>query len=94
MPSRLAMLGAAAAISNEWSTHESIATQFAHCWFGVLLYVAAISYASVTPLMKGADLREAFGPFSPLAEKINGRAAMIGITLMILIENATGHAIF
>ncbi len=43
----------------------------------------------------GKDKQPAeFGPFTPVAEIINGRAAMIGIALLILFEGAGPYAFF
>lgn len=43
----------------------------------------------------GKDKKPAeFGPFTPVAEIINGRAAMIGIALLILFEGAGPYAFF
>ena len=49
--------------------------------------------ASLIPLFKGAK-NEAFGPFSPKAELVNGRAAMIGFAAMLAIEAVKGSALF
>jgi hypothetical protein len=37
---------------------------------------------------------KAFGPFAPDAELINGRAAMLGLAVMLLLEGAGGTAFF
>lgn len=37
---------------------------------------------------------EAYGPFTPFAEAINGRAAMIGLVALLLVESRTGSALF
>ncbi len=49
--------------------------------------------ASIIPIFKGAKT-EAFGPFSPKAEMINGRAAMLGLAAMLVIEGVKGTALF
>jgi hypothetical protein len=35
-----------------------------------------------------------FGPFTPTAELINGRAAMLGLAAMLFLEGASSNAFF
>ncbi len=65
---------------------EWLALDFTHCF-------CLSAGASLIPLFKGAK-NEAFGPFSPKAELINGRAAMIGFAAMLAIEAVKGSALF
>ena len=89
------MLGFVAALGAELSSQESIFAQIsspsADSWivYATVLFIGA----SLVPLFKGIK-REAFGPFSPNAELINGRAAMIGFAAMLAIEAAKGSALF
>ncbi|GAB4822494.1 hypothetical protein N2152v2_009540 [Parachlorella kessleri] len=92
---RLAMLGFLAALGAELSSSESILAQIQNpgssSW---ILYTFVLFIgASLIPLFKGAK-NEAFGPFSPKAELINGRAAMIGFAAMLAIEAVKGSALF
>ena len=59
----------------------------------VLYVVLMISYATIVPLTKNAT-DEALGPFTPEAEMINGRAAMIGLAFLLLSEGVTGRVFF
>jgi len=49
--------------------------------------------ASFVPLLKGAK-EESFGPFTPKAERWNGRAAMIGFAALLGIEIVKHSALF
>ena len=49
--------------------------------------------ASLIPTLKGVK-KEKFGFFSPEAEMLNGRAAMIGFALLLAIEAKSGSAFF
>ena len=48
---------------------------------------------TLVPALKGVR-DEAFGPLSPEAELQNGRAAMLGFAMMLLMEVGTGRAFF
>lgn len=54
-----------------------------------ILIIAATYY----PLSKGAK-KEAFGNFTPIAETLNGRLAMIGFGSLLLLEAVTKSAFF
>ena len=90
---RLAMLGFVAAAGAELSTNEPLQQQISEATGPIagafLLFIAA----SLIPLAKGAKL-EAFGPFTPKAEMLNGRAAMLGFLLLIGFEAGSGSALF
>ena len=91
---RLAMLGVFAAIGAELSTGESIFTQFENATPVVVATMALFSLASLVPILKGSSQEEAFGPFTPKAERLNGQAAMLGLAALILIELVKGSALF
>ena len=59
------------------------------------MILAALSFtaASLIPLMASSK-REAFGPFTPSAEMLNGRAAMIGFASLLVVEAVRGAALF
>jgi hypothetical protein len=90
---RLAMLAFVAALGAELSTGESVLRQFADQPTGVLLAGITFIAASLIPILK-ATKREAFGPFSPAAEMLNGRAAMIGFASLLAVEAVRGGAFF
>ena len=86
---RLAMLAFVSAFFAELSSGESVLKQWADEPTGVLLTFVLFSAASLIPMMNGAN-REAFGPFSPKAEELNGRAAMIGFAALLIVEGVRG----
>lgn len=67
------MLGVLAAVGAEVASGESVFTQFNEATVPVVVLVVALSVASLAPVLRGANLAEAFGPLTPQAEKINGR---------------------
>ena len=87
------MLGFIAALFAELSSGESVLRQFADEPTGIILTFILFSAASLVPVFKGAKA-EAFGPFTPSAEMINGRAAMIGFAALIAVEAVKGSALF
>jgi hypothetical protein len=91
--SRLAMLAFVAAVGAELSTQESVGTQFAAAPLAILGAGALFAAASIIPMLKGAK-REAVGPFSPAAELVNGRAAMLGFASLLAVEALRGGALF
>ncbi|KAL4444194.1 hypothetical protein ABPG75_011931 [Micractinium tetrahymenae] len=90
---RLAMLAFVAALGAELSTGESVLRQLADEPTGVLLAALAFITASLIPLLNSTK-REAFGPFTPAAEMLNGRAAMIGFASLLVAEAVRGSALF
>ena len=61
-------------------------------WPGLAL-AATIVVASAIPAAKGA-VREAFGPFTPRAELVNLRAAMLGVAAVLALEAMAGVPFF
>ena len=90
---RLAMLAFISAFFAEISSGESVLKQWGDEPTGVLLTFILFSAASLIPMINGAN-REAFGPFSPKAEELNGRAAMIGFAALLIVEGVKGSALF
>ena len=84
------MVAIVAALGAELSTQESVLTQLGDAPLSVLALVMATTVASIVPILKGAK-KEAFGPFTADAEMANGRAAMIGLAFLLLIEGAGIH---
>ena len=60
---------------------------------GVVLTGLTFIAASLIPLLSSTE-RKAVGPFTPAAEMLNGRAAMIGLASLIAIEAVRGSALF
>ncbi|PSC76290.1 integral membrane Yip1-family isoform B [Micractinium conductrix] len=90
---RLAMIGVVAALAAELSSGESVLRQFADEPTGVVLTGLTFIAASLIPLLSSTE-RKAVGPFTPAAEMLNGRAAMIGLASLIAIEAVRGSALF
>jgi len=58
-----------------------------------LALAALIVVASLIPITKGA-ISEPFGPFTPRAERVNGRAAMLAIAAVLALESRAGGVPF
>ncbi|KAK9868895.1 hypothetical protein WJX84_007933 [Apatococcus fuscideae] len=82
---RLAMAGIVWGAVSEAKTGLPIADLFRNSTPQILVFAALITYASLIPILKGAR-SEAFGIFSPRAETTNGRAAMLGFGILLLLE--------
>ncbi|KXZ42377.1 hypothetical protein GPECTOR_154g68 [Gonium pectorale] len=70
-----------------------------------LVVILAVTVASFAPAIRGTPLDRVFnkdtrqppaefGPFTPLAEVINGRAAMVGLAALLFFEGAGSTAFF
>ena len=90
---RLAMIAFVAALGAELASGDSVLRQFGESPVGVVLTVVTFTAASLIPLLSGAK-KEPFGPFTPSAELINGRAAMLGFAFLLLAEAVNGKAFF
>merc|ERR1712174_111738 len=90
---RLAMLGFIAALGAEASSGESIFQQIGDAEPSILFAFIMFAAASLIPIFKGVK-KEKFAFFSPEAEMLNGRAAMIGFALLLAIEAQSGSAFF
>ena len=62
---RLAMLGFAAALGAELSTGEPVVQQLSDAPAAILAVFVAFAIASLVPILKGANLKESLGPFTP-----------------------------
>lgn len=92
--SRLAMLGATAAIAAELSTHTTVFEQFAKTPGPIIGVFVLFSIASLIPMLKGVPRYggEKWGSlkaFSPDAEILVGRTAMLGFLGIVLNEYIT-----
>merc|ERR1711924_214065 len=85
---RLAMLGFIAALGAEAASGETVFQQIGDAEPSILF-----AAASLIPTLKGVK-KEKFAFFSPEAEMLNGRAAMIGFALLLAIEAKSGAAFF
>jgi len=72
---------------------ESVLRQAAEEPAGVVALFTVLIAASLVPAFLNTK-REAFGPFNPDAEMLNGRASMIGFAAMLAIEANMGQALF
>merc|ERR1712003_19498 len=84
---RLAMLGFIAA------SGETVFQQIGDAEPSILFAFIMFAAASLIPTLKGVK-KEKFAFFSPEAEMLNGRAAMIGFALLLAIEAKSGSAFF
>lgn len=62
---RLSMLGFVAAIGAELTSQEPTLSQFDSAIYAVIATAAVFTVATIVPILKGANLKEAFGPFTP-----------------------------
>ena len=58
-----------------------------------LALAALVVVASLVPITKGA-ISEPFGVFTPRAERVNGRAAMLAIAAVLALESRAGGVPF
>ncbi|PNH08088.1 Carotene biosynthesis-related protein CBR, chloroplastic [Tetrabaena socialis] len=90
---RLAMLGLVWGGWAEAHGAGTLAQQATEAPFVVAAMPLVWMYASLTPILKGAKM-EPFGPFTPRAEMTNGRAAMLGIAVLLFLEDKAGVPFF
>jgi len=84
---RLAMLGFVAALGAELATGESVVGQLGDAPAPILLTFVGIAVASLLPMTSNVlPEEEAVSVFTADAERINGRAAMIGFAALLVVE--------
>eukprot|EP00873_Tetraselmis_striata_P007716 jgi/Tetstr1/427980/TSEL_018053.t1 len=91
---RLAMLGFVAALGAELATGETVGSQFSSIPGPMFFLVCLLTSASLIPLIKQGKKELTFGPFTPRAEMLNGRAAMIGFASLLAYEAVKGSPLF
>ena len=103
--SRTAMVGFIAALAAELSTHETVLSQLnfqkhASDTFWLVSVIGLVFLSSQFPVWNNSKAdglnqkAKANGPFTPMAEIINGRAAMIGFASLIFTEALKGSSVF
>ncbi|RMZ54497.1 hypothetical protein APUTEX25_002073, partial [Auxenochlorella protothecoides] len=90
---RLAMLAVITGVLEELRSGHGIIWQAQHPNPLIAVSFLAIIYASLVPILKGA-VYEDFGIFTVVAEKLNGRAAMIGFASLLALEVVRQGALF
>ncbi|KAK9828994.1 hypothetical protein WJX72_003297 [[Myrmecia] bisecta] len=90
---RLAMLGFVAALFAELASGKGVLSQWSAEPTLISLTFFVFIAASIIPFLNNAP-KEPFGPFTPKAEMVNGRAAMIGFAALLIIEAVKGSALF
>lgn len=90
---RLAMLGFTAAMAAELATGASVVDQLKKEPAMIFLAFALTIAASLYPVFVRRK-NDIVPPFTPGAELINGRAAMVGFAALVAFEAFKGHALF
>lgn len=85
---RLAMLGFVSAVGAELNSDVGVLKQWASEPTLITLTFVLFMAGSLVPIL--ANKKESLGPFTPSAEMLNGRAAMIGFAALIAAEVANG----
>ena len=81
------------AAQREQRTGETILQQISSPDWLLIVFAAAVIYATMVPVLKGVK-DEDFFMFSVGAEKANGRLAMLGWAGLIAVEELYAHACF
>lgn len=95
---RLAMLGFIAAIGAELATHKGLLQQFKIAPLPIAATFLLFTVASLVPISKGVPRKGGkdwggLPQFTPDAELINGRVAMIGIVGLIIADKLAGGSL-
>lgn len=83
---RLAMLGFVAAVGAEIATGQDVFTQWSERPGAIVAAGVTIIVASLVPFLRGDRNDKRVSIFSPTAEVINGRAAMVGFACLLIFE--------
>ncbi|GFH18033.1 chloroplast carotene biosynthesis related protein [Haematococcus lacustris] len=90
---RLSMFGFVAALGAELSSGESVLRQITEAPTGIICSGLLLIIGSLVPVFMRSK-QQSVGPFTPSAEMINGRAAMIGFAALLAVEVVRGTALF
>jgi hypothetical protein len=90
---RLAMLAFVFAVRQEALTGSPALEQLQQPSWLVAALMGAIVYATMVPVLRGVK-EEDFFMFTVRAEKINGRAAMLGFAALLILEWQAGGSFF
>lgn len=90
---RLAMVGFLAGAVAEVRTGLTLEQQALGAGPATVALAALIVYSSLVPMLKAAKT-EPFGIFTPAAEATNGRAAMLGFAVLLVLEHSSGVCFF
>lgn len=82
---RLAMLALSAVMIEELQGGGSILEQILQPSWSLAATALLIIFASLVPIQKGA-IEEPFYMFTPAAERLNGRLAMLGFAALLALE--------
>ncbi|CAG9464688.1 unnamed protein product [Pedinophyceae sp. YPF-701] len=92
---RLAMLAFVTAVAAELSSGKTIFQQLDLATGPVAGTMVLFAAASLVPILKGADDgTQSVGPLNRTAEIWNGRVAMMGLTMMTVLELNTNKPVF
>jgi hypothetical protein len=85
----------AAALAAELSSGEGVLKQWGEEPTGIAVTFVLFAAGSLVPLLRGVGAADQkLGPFTPQAEMLNGRAAMLGFAALLAIEAVRGAALF
>eukprot|EP00959_Pyramimonas_sp_CCMP1952_P215420 4507189-Pyramimonas_sp.AAC.1 len=94
------MCGIAAGVAAEIATGDAFPTQLYEHPGAFALVVALVTAATYFPSAQGSNSYTSdpntldIGLFTPEAERVNGRGAMIGILAIMVLETLKGGALF
>ena len=97
---RAGMIAFVAAMGAEMQSHETFFAQFHDHVFSLVFASLLITVASFMPSMQNADdytskpSSKPYGIFTPKAELTNGRAAIVGLLTVTIVEKIMGHGFF
>lgn len=92
MNGRLAMIAMVSALGNEIVTGQSVGQQLAQSPAGVGVTALLVVLGTLSSYCANIE-PPAAGPFVNTTELLNGRVAMIGVAILLTLENNNGHAL-
>jgi len=91
---RLAMLGFAIAMIGEIRTGETVSALAQDHPVAILTLGFLVVAGSLVPIRAGALVTESFKMFTPRAEMVNGRLAMLGFLGLVALERVAQQPFF